>query len=985
MAQVVTQRAIVAVADTAVPAGEPPAPVPVYGPDGSDGAFARQVRDALRHLYDPVYLQTHPLTRFLRQDGAAGPAGKAAPPAAGTALRRCLLDAIAALQPPAEPPAGARGGLEPGSAQPAGAGRTAWRRYRLLVLRYVDGQDILAVCGQLAISRREYERQHRQSLQAIVSLLGTRWTGNGAVPAAAAATAASPAGEGQAPESPATLRLLERRGPVGGAPEPARGRLPHPLTSLVGRAAESVAVTRLLQHARLVTLTGPAGVGKTRLALEVAARLESLFPDGAAFVPLAAVAEPGLVPAAIAHAIGVRETPGTAPATPVERLGEVLRHQRLLLVLDNYEHLPDAAPLVPRLLAMAEGLSVLVTSRAALRVSGEQEYAVPPLTVPEAVPAQSTARPPEGGRVSYEDIAGADAVRLFAERARAISPEFSLTPETAPAVAGICRRLDGLPLAIELAAARVRLFSPPALLARLESAAGGLPLLTGGPCDAPARHQTLRAAIAWSYDLLTIREQALLRRLAVFAGGFGLDAARAIVYPPAEGAEPGASPAETRHTPDADGAVVDVLAGLVAKSLVRRDPDVAGEPRFGLLETVREFCLERLEAGGEAGAAREGHARFYASLAQIPDTEFGARWLDAIEREQENLRAAVRWCMGRGNAASAARGLHLAAALARLWSRRGQLSQGQAELAWALAWPEPVEPTEAYWWVRATLLTKAGHLARWRADFPASQRAYEAGLALRRRTGQRNMLPYSLGSLGGLALDRGDLATARACFQEALALQREQRGRHLCAALRDMGLLAQEEGDDAAARRYLEEGLALAQAHGELSVTGACHNELGRLLWRRGQPAAARTQHEAALAVAGELGDKGGSAAALDHLGRTALALGEVAEARRRHTAALEMAWEFGDRLRVAWCLVGLAAVVAAQDQGRQATRLLGAAAALRQTLGAPVLPSQRPWYERQLAAARAALPAAVFATTWNEGQAAPLAALVTACLGTHG
>ncbi|HEX2515207.1 MAG TPA: AAA family ATPase, partial [Chloroflexota bacterium] len=524
-------------------------------PDGAD--LARQVRDALRHLYDPVYLQTHSLTRLVRSGDPWGPRpsrGSAAtdlgrggngvsgapgarpgpPPGAteGAALRRCLLETIEALQPPSEAgPGSGRGGAGEGPAL-----RGAWRRYRLLVLRYVESLDVLDVCARLAISRREYERQHRLGLDAILSLLSQRWE-------VRAGPSPAPRGWSLPPPAPAAL-------PGGG-----RRRPPRPLTSLIGREEEIAAVTRLLRRACLLALTGPAGVGKTRLSLEVATRLGEDYADGVVIVPLAGVAEPGQVPAAVARAVGVRETGG---ASLTSSLGEALRSMRLLLILDNFEHLAGAAPVVLDLLAAGPGLTVLVTSRAALGVSGEQEFPVPPLAVPPAVLAPS-------GPAAVRQMQTAEAVRLFVARARAVSPSFALSPEMAPAVAELCRRLDGLPLAIELAAARVRLFSPPALLARIEATAGALPLLAGGPSDAPARHQTLRAAIAWSYDLLTPQEQTLLRRLSVFAGGFGLSAAEAVGGNGIEGE---------------GGAVVEALEGLVTKSLLRRD-DREGAPRQG--------------------------------------------------------------------------------------------------------------------------------------------------------------------------------------------------------------------------------------------------------------------------------------------------------------------------------------------------------------------------------------------------------------------
>jgi predicted ATPase len=513
---------------------------------------------------------------------------------------------------------------------------------------------------------------------------------------------------------------------------------------------------------------------------------------------------------------------GTASLT--DSLNEALRPKHLLLVLDNFEHLPGAVLLVPDLLAAGPGLTVLVTSRAALGLSGEQEYPVPPLAVPPDVLSPAPAGPADLRRIQE-----AAAVRLFVARARAVSPSFALSSETAPAVAELCRRLDGLPLAIELAAARVRLFSPPALLARIEAAAGALPLLEGGPSDAPSRHRTLRNAIAWSYDLLSPREQALLRRLAVFSGGFGLGAAEAVDGGAVEGG---------------GGGVVEALEGLVTKSLLRRDEregppvregtgwlppgwavpaEAPPAPRFLMLETVREFAAQLLEESGEADAVRERHASCYTPLAARTQT-YDARWLNDVEREHDNLRAAMRWCLARGGPSFARQGLRFGAALAHYWVFRGHLRQGQEELAWALSRPTPAGAGGAYHWARATLLTKAGHLARRRGDFSTARHLYEAGLALRRETGQRAMVPFSLRSLGALAHDQGDFLTARACHGEALVLRREAGSTHLCETLVDVGRLAQEDGDRDRARRLLQEGLDLARANALPHAIAAGHD-----------------------------------------------------------------------------------------------------------------------------------------------------------------
>jgi predicted ATPase len=504
------------------------------------------VLDALTHLYDPVVLQTHPLARMLAAGGAVG----ATPGDAGEALRRRLLDAIAHLRPPAK-------------AGEAAAG--AWRRHRLLELRYVEAVGPRAVQEQLGIEKSQYYREHARALAAVVRLLEQRWPG-----------APAPDGTGDSKDRAEPPPLIARvpSEAVGRADEQAsRGpELPCPLTSFVGRERE-VAVLRawlLGEGVRLVTLTGPGGIGKTRLAVEVASAAAGGFAHGASFVALAPLAEPDHVASAIAQALGVRERGGEAL---VETLKHSLRPRDALLVLDNFEHLLDAAPLVAGLLACCPRLKVLATSRAPLRVSGEQAYPVPALALPDGA---ATGMVGEVG--ALEALAAVESVRLFVARARAARPGFALTAADAPAVIAICRRLDGLPLALELAAARVRHLPPAALLARLELPSGGLPLLTGGARDAPARQRTLRDAIAWSHALLAPAEQALFRRLGVFAGGFSLPAAEAVCSRQvavgsegvAETSGPAANAGRTGLPTEAGLDVLDGLSALVDASLVEQ-------------------------------------------------------------------------------------------------------------------------------------------------------------------------------------------------------------------------------------------------------------------------------------------------------------------------------------------------------------------------------------------------------------------------------
>jgi predicted ATPase/class 3 adenylate cyclase/Tfp pilus assembly protein PilF len=799
--------------------------------------------------------------------------------------------------------------------------------------------------------------------------------------------------------------------------------LPVQLTSFVGRARELAEVRQLLSANRLVTLTGAGGVGKTRLALRAAAELHGAFPDGAWLISLAPVADPALVPSAIAQALGVREAGGR---TLAEGLRDHLRDKRLLLIVDNCEHLlPGAAPAVTDLLAAAPRLKVLATSRAPLRLAGEREYPVPPLRLPDP---PAPARPPDPAA-----LARSEAVALFAERAAAVAPAFAVTAETAEAVAGICRRLDGLPLALELAAVRTKVLPPAALLARLEHR---LPLLTGGPRDLPARHQTLRASIAWSHDLLAPAEQTLFRRLAVFAGGCTLDAAEAVC-------DPGG---------DLPLGALDGLASLVDKSLVLPDEETSSEPRFAMLETLREYAAERLAASAEAAAIRRRHLAYYLALVERAEPRLRGPqqtvWLDRLEREHANLRAALMWCTeAPGAAGRAEMGLRLAGALWRFWDVRCYVVEGRWWLervletyrrrsparvkaligAGALAWRQDdgaaaqARYEEGLALARelgdkqsvatalnslgfvalssrnyaiahalheeglalarelgdkqnvATALNRLGLLARYHGDYAAARRLHEESVAIRRELGDKQGVATALNNLAVVARQQGDYARARSLAEESLALHRAVGDRHnLAATLRNLGQIAYLQGRFAEAQPYLEHSLALSKDLGQILGIVEALVRMANIARARGDYARARSLSEEAVEVASRGGDQGGEGApiaqALQSLAAVARLQGDAPRAHREYQESLRLFRDAGDTHGIATSLEGLAAV--ASDEGRwsRALQLVGAAGALRQAIGAPVPLLEREQVEHVRAAARRELGqlAAEDASNWG-------------------
>ena len=731
-----------------------------------------------------------------------------------------------------------------------------------------------------------------------------------------------------------------------------QSRLPAPLTPLVGREQEIAAVCALLwrPEVRLVTLTGTGGVGKTRLALGVAAAVNADFADGICFVALAPLVDPGLVLSTIAQALGVQEQ-GSRPL--LEGLQDHLREKQLLLLLDNFEQVVSAAPVVVELLVAAPRLRVLVTSRTSLHLSGEHEFVVPPLALPDL-----RHLPPPDRLLQY------GAIRLFVARAQAAHSAFVMTAENATAIAAICQQVDGLPLAIELAAGRSKLFAPQALLSRLRNR---LKLLVGGAQDLPLRQQTLRGTIAWSYDLLGQDEKALFRRLAVFVGGCTLEAAEAVCT--AQG--------------DLLIDVLEAVAALVDKSLLRQETQADGQPRLLMLETIREYALERLAASGEAEAVRRQHAIFFLRFSEEAEPKIrGAEhflWRTRLEVEHDNLRAALRWTL---ESQEAEMGMQLAFSLVAFWRASNQDREGRNWCEQVLAQPGTSARTAA----RAMALLAAGAMTMFQGDLPQAQLLLEESIAIGREVGRaaKRTLALALALLAYGALLQGNLGAARELAEEGVRLFREVgEAWGTALALNHLGRATLELGDPVAARPLLEESAALFRA-GNMQRLALPLNTLGRVALRQGDDTGARAYCEEALAVARATGDELFIAEALAQLGTVALHVGDSGQATALYQQSLTLIWTRGYRECIAEDLAGLAATASLLGQPERAARLFGAVEALREVSGIRLSPLPRADYDRAVEGIRAHLDEATFAQAWEKGRAMPLEQAIAEALATQ-
>ncbi len=762
-----------------------------------------------------------------------------------------------------------------------------------------------------------------------------------------------------------------------------RSNLPAQLTPLIGREQTIITACTLLRrhHVRLVTFIGTGGIGKTSLALQVARDLDSDFADGVCFVSLAPISDPDLVIPTITQEFGLKEI---GQQLLLDLLKAYLSNKHLLLLLDNFEQVITAAPTLSILLEACPHLKILVTSRAALHLHGEHEFPVPSLALPDLTHMPAS-----------EALSQVAAVALFLQRTQAVKPDMQLTTTNARAIAEICVRLDGLPLAIELAAARMKLFPPQALLARLSSR---LQMLTSGTQDAPTRQQTLRNTIAWSYHLLNAQEQQLFRQLSIFVGGCTLQAAEAVYSSPGE-----------NHTET----VLDGITSLIDKSLLQQTEQESEEPRFLMLETIREYGLECLTVSGEEEATRRAHAMYHLRFVEEVEPKLGGpqqiKWLERLEQEHDNLRATMQWSLEQGETKQHwEMAWQLGDALQWFWQRRGHLSEGRRFLDRTL-----VRSHERMVLGRAKALNAAGMIATFQVDIDQVELLCKESLALFQQLEDKQGIAFSLFWLASVAGARNNLDEARLMLEEAMTLHNEVRNTEYIAwslyrlAELDMlqgkysqahvlneeclgihrklentwgiayalvqlaRLLFYSENDSVKIHDLFEEGIALYRALGDKKQIAFCRHYLAEVALYQGNTAMAYSLIEESITVRREMGDPWAriSMDTFDLLAKISAVQGDYKTARTRYEEGLALIIEKSEQIQMPFYLEGLADVVAIQGEFIWAAQLWGIAETLREAFNVPIIPILQAGYDRSVAAARKQLGEKTFAAAWAQGR----------------
>ena len=747
----------------------------------------------------------------------------------------------------------------------------------------------------------------------------------------------------------ATVRDL-RIDPGTRATIPRRSNIPVQRTTFLGRERELANLQQLLNRkdVRLITLTGPGGIGKTRLAVQAVIEMPERFGGAVYFVSLSSVSGQEEMTKAIAQAIGLREEPGQSCQ---QTLREYVRGltEPLLLLLDNFEHLISAGGDIAELLNLNPNLTVLVTSQAMLHVYGEHEFPVPPLAAPD----------PKSIPTAPEVLSRFPAIALFLERAKAVKRDFTLTKENAAVIAAICARLDGLPLAIELAASRIKMLSPAMMLTRLESS---LNLLTGGARDLPVRQQTLRGTVNWSYSLLNAAEQSLFRRLSVFIGGCTLEAVEAVC--------------DTKGDLGLD--VFDGMASMVDKSLSQQ-LEGGAESRFLMLSSIREYALERLAEGGEEFATRRAHAAYYVVLAEECGGELTTHpeWLERFDLEHRNFRESLEFLIRTGDADW---GMRLGAALFHFWEVREHLAEGRALLERLLKLPGGAAHPK----MRARLLFSAAVLASSQGDFVSGGKLHEESLKAYRDLSDHRGVAVALNALGVTTRDGGDLDTARSLFERCIAAWRELGSSiDVARALSNLANVVKAQGDHARAHALYDECLAIFNATGDSTGVAWTLNYLGDLARESVDSSAARSFYEQSLAAFRQLGDGWGIASALSDLARLNAAEGHHQLAEKLYCESIRIFQDLGHKRGIARVLECFAVGAAAQAMPQRALCLAGAAAAMRQRISAPLIPAEQFRLEKELEPARNTLTHSAELEAWSSGWEMSTEEAVQLALGT--